>query len=253
MGEVCTALSNAVVEAGFCAYELPIEVLKPRSVVSIGISDSLVLERTTQSVIHLFDTDGDLVADSKRTLVSVSSLNHGLAIQNGYIYASSDTTVYRWSYSGDYFDTIGVEEIVVNNINADGQGGAPQGHRTRTLAFDDLGRLYISVGSNGNVDADSHRSRIRRFDINVTNDAVVFPIDFQTGYVFADGLRNEVGLAFDSFGVLWGVENSADNLFRSDMGGDIHQDNPVSRPPGLDLVALPTNSKILTHHSRPKN
>ena len=38
-----------------------------------------------------------------------------------------------------------------------------------------------------------------------------------------------MGLAFDAFGVLWGVENGADNLFRNDLGGDIHDDNPVSR------------------------
>lgn len=224
----CTSLSNAVLETGFCAYQLPIDVGKPRSVVSLGTSDSLVLERNTQSVVHLFDMDGDLVADTKRILVTANSLNHGLAIHNGFIYASSDTTVYRWPYSGEGFEMIGSEEIVVNNINADGQGGAPQGHQTRTLAFDDDARLYVSVGSNRNVDPDSHRSRIRRF--NVYDDAVVFPIDFQTGEVFADGLRNEVGLAFDSFGVLWGVENGADNLFRNDLGGDIHQDNPVSRP-----------------------
>ena len=53
------------------------------------------------------------------------------------------------------------------------------------------------------------------------------PIDFSLGEVFADGLRNEVGLAFDSHGVLWGVENSADNLVREDIGGDITNDNPA--------------------------
>ena len=53
------------------------------------------------------------------------------------------------------------------------------------------------------------------------------PIDFSLGEVFADGLRNEVGLAFDSHGVLWGVENGADNLVRDDIGGDIHNDNPA--------------------------
>ena len=158
-------------------------------------------------------------------MVSAIGLNHGLAVHNGFIYASSDTTVFRWPYTGENFESIGTVEVIVDNINADGQGGAPQGHRTRTLAFDDAGRLYISVGSNGNVDPDSHRSRIRRFEIYEGNPT--FPIDFQTGEVFADGLRNEVGLAFDSFGVLWGVENGADNLFRSDMGGEIHQDNPA--------------------------
>jgi glucose/arabinose dehydrogenase len=150
-------------------------------------------------------------------------LNHGLALHEGYLYASSDTTVYRWSYEGDDFTSMGEEEIFVNNINENGMGGAPEGHRTRTMAFDELGRLYISVGSGGNVDVDSYRSRIRRFDL----DTEMSPIDFQAGEVFADGLRNEVGLAFDKHGVLWGVENSADRLSRDNMGGDIHNDNPV--------------------------
>ena len=183
MGEICNFLANAVLEAGFCAYELAIDVAKPRSVVSIGVSDYLVLERTTQSVVHLFDSDGDLVADSKRTVVSASNLTHGLALHNGYIYASSDTTVHRWSYLSEDFATVGVQEIVVDNINADGHGGAPQGHRTLTLVFDAIGRLYISVGSNKNVDSDSHRSRIRRFDI-YDNTTVTFPIDFSDGRDF---------------------------------------------------------------------
>ena len=226
MAKICSPLANAILEAGFCAYELPIDLDKPRGVLAIGIADSLVLERGTQSVVHLYDSDGDRIADSKRTVASALYLNHGLALMDDYIYASSDTVVYRWAFSDD-FDTIGDIETVVVNMNADGQGGAPQGHTTRTLIFDEAGRLYVSVGSHDNVDSDSHRSRIRRFDFSGVSN-VTFPIDFQTGEVFADGLRNEVGLAFDSFGVLWGVENSADNLFREDLGGDIHHDNPVS-------------------------
>jgi len=36
-----------------------------------------------------------------------------------------------------------------------------------------------------------------------------------------------VGLAFDSLGILWGVENGPDNLKRKDLGGDIHNNNPA--------------------------
>ena len=33
-------------------------------------------------------------------------------------------------------------------------------------------------------------------------------MDFRTsGELFIDGLRNEVGIAFDRYGILWGVEN----------------------------------------------
>ena len=220
----CLILENAALLPGFMACTLPLDAGRPRSVLAVGAADLLVLERDSQSVVRYFDSDGDGLPESKQSVANAPSLNHGIALNDGYIYASSDTTVYRWSYSSEDFSSVGEQQIVVENINADGQGGAPQGHTTRTLAFDDVGRLYISVGSGSNVDRDSFRSRIRRFELAEG----ILPLDFQTGEVFADGLRNEVGLAFDKYGVLWGVENGADNLFRSDLGGDIHNDNPVS-------------------------
>ena len=80
--------------------------------------------------------------------------------------------------------------MVIKNINADGHGGAPLGHTTRTIVFDSRGRLYVSVGSSQNVDQDSNRARIRRFAIPAAVPAG--GIDFNRGVVFADGLRNEV-------------------------------------------------------------
>ena len=225
---VCaTTLSGAWVAPDFCAYTVPVDVSVPRGILSVGESDFLTLERGTSSVLLCHDTDDDGLADSRRTVASADSINHGLAIYDGYLYASSDSTVFRWRINGESFlNDVGDEEVVIDNINEESDGSQRVGHRTRTLEFDDQGRLYVSVGSVGNIDSDSFRSRIRRFDIqNADPDA--FPINFLDGEVFADGLRNEVGLAFDKHGVLWGVENSADNLFRSDIGGEIHQDNPA--------------------------
>ena len=71
--------------------------------------------------------------------------------------------------------------------------GAPQGHKTRTLIFDAAGHLYVSIGSVGNVDTDSFRSRIRRFhnDSLTAVDGSGGPLDFvNDGEVFADGMRN---------------------------------------------------------------
>ena len=219
--EICS-LPNAVLPSGFCAFTLPVALDGPRGIFAVGTSDFLALERGTESVVYVYDSDDDDIPESKRTLASAPGLNHGLAIYDGYIYASSDSDVYRWPYQ-DFNSSLGDSELVVSKINPDGFGGAPMGHRTRTLEFDEFGQLYISIGSVGNVDADSHRSRIRRFQINEDTE---FPLDFQLGEVFADGLRNEVGLAFDKHGVLWGVENGADRLQRNDLGGDIHNDNP---------------------------
>lgn len=228
------SLETGVILEGFCAIQIPVDVVKPRSVRSVGPSEMLVLERGTESVAYLFDSDGDGMPDSKKLLATASSLNHGLAIHDGYLYASSDSTVFRWPFDVENVDFSSTDllngvEVVVDNINQNGQGGAPQGHQTRTLEFDKSGMLYITVGSEGNVDPDSYRSRIRRVPITGSHNLSA-PIDFQKMEVFADGVRNTVGLAFDRHGVLWGVENSADNLQREDLGGDITEDNVRFQP-----------------------
>jgi glucose/arabinose dehydrogenase len=194
--------------------------------VSLGSSSLLAVETSTSSVIRLVDTNNDGLPDSRTTVARASGLNHGLALHGGYLYASNPTTVYRWAYSSTTKLPLIDAKIVVQNMN-DGSNGIAinTDHATRTLAFDASGRLYISVGSTSNVDSNSFRARIRRF--NISSAANPKPIEFITGEVFADGLRNEVGLAFDVHQVLWGVENGADNLNRTDLGGDIHNDNPV--------------------------
>ena len=154
----------------------------------------------------------------------------------GYLYASSSDVVWRWAWDPATWrggPIPGSPEAVIRNmdaIRAPGPGGdlsSPNGHVTRTQEFDLWGRLYVSVGSVGNVDNDSFRARIRRFT-NLQN-AQDLPVDFTTGEVFADGLRNEVGLDWSDPDktVLYGVENGMDNLYRGDLGGDIHADNPA--------------------------
>jgi len=53
------------------------------------------------------------------------------------------------------------------------------------------------------------------------------PISWTTGELFADGLRNEIGLRFDPAGLAYGVENGVDDVARSDWNiGDFHNDDP---------------------------
>jgi len=46
------------------------------------------------------------------------------------------------------------------------------------------------------------------------------------GEKIATGMRNEAGIWVDPDDRIWGVENGRDNLNDSDLGGDIHNDNP---------------------------
>ena len=215
---------------GFCSqyFATTTQSVEPRGIVKTGGGDILALDRgrSPAAVISLHDDDNNGVAESFTIVAEMDGLNHGLAVHNAYVYASSDTTVWRWPYSQNQRVKSTAYQVVVRNINANGQGGAPRGHSTRTLIFDENGYLYISVGSVGNVDVDDFRSRIRRFQIPANGTLPSGGFDFQQGEIFATGLRNEVGLAFDRNKVLYGVENGADNLVRDDLGGDIHNDNP---------------------------
>ena len=207
-------------------------LVKPRGL-HIGSNDEVLLvERglsgdPVSKILRLDDAD----TDEARVVpvAELSGLNHGIELSGGHLYASSASSVYRFPYeTGQMSPSSAVDTVIVgmDKTANDQELGAPGGHTTRTLAFDSEGKwLYVSTGSLGNVDKDSFRSRIRRFDISAWDG--VTPLEFTEGEVFADGLRNEVGLAFDSFGDLWGVENGADRLRRDDLGGDIHNENPA--------------------------
>lgn len=214
---------------GFCYHWFTNKLVKsPRSIFITDGGNVLVLERgsSPSSVVFLQDLNNDGVADSSYVIAQVGGLTHGLTVAYGKVYASTDTTVYRWSYSEGQ-TTISTDiETAVYNMNADGKGGAPQGHTTRTLVHSkSSGYLYISIGSYSNIDLTSYRSAIRR--VLLTSPIPSIGYDFSNLEVFAYGLRNEVGLALDKHDILWGVENSGDNLYREDLGGDIHNDNPA--------------------------
>ncbi|CAG7825234.1 unnamed protein product [Allacma fusca] len=176
--------------------------------------DILVVSKISSSITVIYNRPNGTVA--QEILVTGSGLNHGISYSYGSLYASSSTTVYRWPYTpGQRSPITAPAETVISNI--------PDGyHVTRTLVFDNEGRLLVSVGSSSNVDGNSDRARIRRFSLSGS-----LPKMFSTGEVFADGLRNEVGLTLHPCGVVYGVENGVDNLDRADLGGDIHNENPA--------------------------
>jgi glucose/arabinose dehydrogenase len=129
-------------------------------------------------------------------------------------------------------------------------GGALNHHWTKSLlASPDGQRLYVGVGSNSNVAENGIDKEAER--------AAVWEIDVRTGRhrVFASGLRNPVGLAWEpETGALWAAVNERDEL-GSDLVPDYitavrdggfygwpysyygqHVDDRV-KPPRPDLVA----------------
>lgn len=208
------ALGGASLPAGYCAFTWASDLKRPRGIIVDEKGDVLVVDDGRIVLLHDDDKNGVSDPSERVEIVNQSGLNHGIALSDGYLYASTPNSVYRWAYAADR-QTLGNAHEVVTGI----PGG---GHVTRSLQFDAAGRLYVSVGSAANVDDDSSRSRLIRYDSAV----LASTSTFEEGELFADGLRNEVGLAMDSQDRIWGVENGRDNLEREDLGGDIHNDNP---------------------------
>ncbi len=205
----------------YCVYKFA-EVAGARGQLFAPNGDLFVATNSGQLVV-LFDADGDGLsgATERATFATVPGGNHGIALTATHLYASSDTAVYRWTFAPGQRVATGGPETVVHDI---GSGG----HSTRTLVIDSKQRLYVSIGSASNVDAppapdtpSPTRAVIRRYDLTALPTG---GFAGSAGELFASGLRNEVGLSFDSRGRLWGVENGRDSLAVG--GADIHFDNP---------------------------
>jgi glucose/arabinose dehydrogenase len=202
---------NAVVPTGYCASIWASNLNNPRGLITASNGDVIVVESGSgQLSLFYQQTSGTY---TKVTLASAPNLNHAVLINDGYIYASSSTNVYRWPYTVGTRSNLGNPQEVINNVPVGG-------HSTRSLIFAD-GLLHVQIGSGSNVDSNPSRAGIRQFDLTKP-----LPQNFSAADWFVNGLRNEVGLRADAKGNLWGVENGMDDLNRPDFGGDIHLGNP---------------------------
>jgi len=221
MNSTCTsevfACDNQIPDSSlpedFCATEWIGGLGSPRQLVHADNGDVLVLEASKNQVTVIWEEDGVVRTNP---LANAPGINHGVAINNQLLYASSPTTVYRWRYIAGQRNPLGTPEVVINNIPSGG-------HFTRTMIFDSNGLLHVVIGSASNVDTNTARTVIRQFNVNnVPNGG----LNWNSGVIYAQGLRNTAGLGFDSQGRLWGVDNGVDSLNRPNIGGDIHNNNP---------------------------
>ncbi|KAF2108207.1 cellobiose dehydrogenase-like protein [Lophiotrema nucula] len=212
---------------GWKAVKVAGDLTQPRGLVFDTAGNLLVIQNGLGITAHTIGPDGCLT--SSKTVLTQRNLNHGIVLsQDGKtLYASSPTTVYAWTYDAATTSVSGSSRVVIS-------GMASNGHVTRTLTFPpkypDI--LIVSHGSNDNFDygagdIKAGRSCIKAFDTTKTpTNGYDYP---SGGYQLGYGLRNEVGLAFDADGMLWGVENASDEIQRTvkNLSTDIHTDNPA--------------------------
>ena len=142
-------------------------------------------------VVKLTDNNHDGVANSVVTVASGLRGPFGLAFRGDTLYVAEEGDVIRLDQRG------GRPTTIISDIPTGG-------HSTRTILFGPDGKLYLAVGSSCNLcdERDSLRAAVSQFNP-----------DGSGGRVFARGLRNTVGLAFNpKTGELWGGNNDRDML-----------------------------------------
>jgi glucose/arabinose dehydrogenase len=154
-------------------------------------------------IILLRDGDGDGVGETKSVFLEGLNSPFGMALIGDKLYVADTDAVLRFPYRQ------GASKIEGNGEKiADLPASPPDYHWTKSLlASPDGSRLYVGVGSNSNAGED--------YPANEKDRAAIWEIDLKTGgaHVYASGLRNPVGLAFEpSTGALWAVVNERDEL-----------------------------------------
>lgn len=149
-------------------------------------------------IMMLRDQTGVGAATKISTFAAGLSKPHGMAFRGGALYVADLRAVWRYPYRDG--DTVAREPPMRVTAASDLR---PGGHWTREIVFDAKGRLFLAIGSIGDV-AD-----------NEPPTSATVQLVGQEGRMttFAAGLRNVVGMAVQpGTGQLWGTVNERDGL-----------------------------------------
>ena len=165
----------------------------------------------------LRDADGDGVAELKTAFLSGLTSPFGMALVGERLYIANADAVVAVPYQ------TGQTQIAATPVKVADLPAGRNHHWTKSLvASADGSRLYVGVGSNSNVGENGLDEEVDR--------AAVLEIDPATGArrVFASGLRNPVGMAWNpEDGRLWVSVNE-----RDEIGDDLVPDYMTSVTPG---------------------
>lgn len=185
---------------GFTASVVAENMGRARHIVATaqgGLYVKLERLKDGKGIFYLKDTNGD------GTMETVKSFGNyygtGIAIKNGYLYASSDQDVYRYKLdaNGEVIDAENPQRIVKALWDK-------RQHASKSLALDDAGNIYVNIGAPSNSCQEVDRTKgskgmspcpildsaggIWQFKVDLTDQG------YHNGIRYATGLRNVVGL-----------------------------------------------------------
>ncbi|MEX0599372.1 MAG: hypothetical protein WD205_01940, partial [Rhodothermales bacterium] len=143
---ICDADDGAIsLPDGFCAVVVADTLGTLRHIDVRDNGDVYAIHRQLTDeggITALRDTDDDGKADVMSTFGDVAGT--GLLIHDGYLYASTDTSVYRFMLS-DELVPANEPELVVGGFPDQGS------HAAKSITIDGAGNLYVNVGGPSNA------------------------------------------------------------------------------------------------------
>jgi glucose/arabinose dehydrogenase len=180
---------------------------EPRWLAVAPNGDVFVADSAAGMVIVLHDSGDKGAAESRDVFADRLNLPFGIAFHDDHVYIANTNEVVRFRYDPRTSRRLGDAEHIL-----DLPGMGYHQHWTRSLAFSPDGKkLFVSVGSSRNIsiESDNRRAAILVSDPNGQNMRI-----------YASGLRNAVGIAFNpESGALWATVNE-----RDDIGDDVPAD-----------------------------
>jgi glucose/arabinose dehydrogenase len=193
-----------------------------------------------KGIIALEDINGDGKADEETGFGNF--IGTGMYIKDGYLYASSNTDVYRYKLNekGEVIDTAHAEKIVTGLLDR-------HEHNSKSIVLDNKGNIYVNVGAYSNACQVQDRTKgstgispcpildsaagIWQFRADKKNQT------YGEGVHYATGLRNVVGLDWNlQLDQLFVMQHGRDQLFQLDP--DIYDAKRSAELPAETMYAL---------------
>jgi glucose/arabinose dehydrogenase len=190
------------VPVGFTVNVFAENLDRPRWLALTPTGDVLVTETRENRIRLLRDTNGDGVADIRKSFAGAENglnIPFGMAFADGFFFLGNTDAVLRFPYTQGQQQITGTGQKI-----AELPGGGYNQHWTRNVVVSPNGqKLYVSVGSQSNVDEEP----LPRASVQVMN------LDGSNQQTFAFGLRNPIGLDFHpTNGELYATVNERDQL-----------------------------------------
>lgn len=166
----------------------------------------------------------------------------GIAIRNGYLYATTDDEVYRFKMNGngDVINPDSPERIITGLVN-EGQ------HAAKSISVDDSGYIYVNIGAPSNACQNPDRTAgvvgqdpcpllekaggIWQFRCDGKDQS------YAEGKRYVTGIRNIMALCWnDQANNLYGVQHGRDQL--NDLWGDQYTKEQSSELPSEEFMLL---------------